>query len=116
VRNILIFLGVCFVVGWAACSFAQLPTQEVSIIATRFTFYPKQIVVRKGQPLRFYLTSTDTTHGISLPDFKIDRQIKQGEITTVDFTPDKAGSFPFHCSVFCGLGHLGMTGRLIVVE
>ena len=115
-RNILIFVGVCVFVGLASAASAQFPTQEVSVIAKRYSFYPSQIVVRKGQPLRLYLTSTDTTHGISLPDFKINQQVKQGEITTIDFTPDKTGSFPFRCSVFCGLGHLGMSGKLIVVE
>lgn len=115
-RKLLIFVVVCVFVGIASVAFAQLPTQEVSIIAKRYTFYPDQIVVRKGQPIRLYLTSIDTTHGLSLPDFKINQQIKPGEIATVDFTPDKTGSFPFRCSVFCGLGHLGMTGRLIVVE
>ena len=97
-------------------AFAQLPTQEVSIIAKKFDFYPNQIVVRKGQPLKFYLTSIDATHGLSLPDFKVNVQIPPAQITTVNFTPDKTGEYIFRCSVFCGLGHLGMKGKLIVVE
>ncbi len=115
-KNFLIFLSVCLFLGLVSPVLAQLPTQEVSVIAKQFTYYPDQIVVRKGQPLRLYLTSIDVTHGFALPDFKIDRQIKKGEITTIDFVPNKAGTFPFHCSVFCGLGHLGMTGKLVVVE
>ncbi len=115
-KNMMIFLSVCLFFGFASSALAQLPTQEVSVIAKQFTYYPDQLVVRKGQPLRLYLTSTDVTHGFSLPAFKIDRQIKKGEIATIDFVPDKAGTFPFHCSVFCGLGHLGMTGKLVVVE
>jgi len=115
-KNFMIFLSVSLFLGFASLAFAQLPTQEVSIIAKQFAFYPAQIVVRKGQPLRLYLTSTDVTHGFALPAYKIDQPIKKGELATVDFVPDKAGTFPFHCSVFCGLGHLGMMGRLIVVE
>jgi heme/copper-type cytochrome/quinol oxidase subunit 2 len=46
----------------------QVPIQEVSIIARRYDFLPNQIVVRKDQPVRLYLTSIDTTHGFSLPD------------------------------------------------
>jgi hypothetical protein len=30
------------------------------------------------------------------------------------FTPDKEGTFPFHCDVFCGDGHEDMTGMLVV--
>ena len=115
-KNFLIFVCVCLFIGLASCSSAQLPTQEISIIAKRFDFYPSQIVVRKGQPLKLYLTSIDTKHGLSLPDFNINSEINVGQIATVSFTPNKTGSFPFRCSVFCGLGHLGMTGKLIVVE
>jgi cytochrome c oxidase subunit 2 len=34
----------------------------------------------------------------------------------IEFTPDKAGEFTLHCSVFCGFGHHGMKARLVVVE
>jgi heme/copper-type cytochrome/quinol oxidase subunit 2 len=32
----------------------------------------------------------------------------------LSFTPDKAGTFTFLCDVFCGDGHEGMSGRLVV--
>ena len=115
-KNFLIFLSVSLFLGVASASFAQLPTQEISVIAKQYAFYPSQIVVRQGQPVRLYLTSTDVLHGLYLPDFKINREIRKGEITAVDFVPNKAGTFPFRCSVFCGVGHMGMSGKLIVVE
>ena len=31
-----------------------------------------------------------------------------------EFTADRAGTFPFQCSVFRGLGHKKMKGQLIV--
>jgi cytochrome c oxidase subunit 2 len=32
----------------------------------------------------------------------------------VRIVPDKAGTFAFHCDVFCGDGHEGMTGEIVV--
>jgi len=42
--------------------------------------------------------------------------LKSGTTTRVEILPDKVGSFAFHCDVFCGDGHEGMTGTLQVVE
>jgi cytochrome c oxidase subunit 2 len=33
---------------------------------------------------------------------------------TVEFVADKAGTFTFSCSVYCGKGHRGMKGELVV--
>ena len=38
------------------------------------------------------------------------------EAATIEFTADKAGTFPFQCSNFCGFGHGKMKGKLIVEE
>jgi len=118
IMKITMFSFLCLSVFFLVPSgvFASGPTQEVSIIAKRFEFYPNQIVVRVNQPVRIYLTSIDTTHGFALGDFKINKEFGSGEIATVDFTPNKKGTFDFHCSVFCGLGHMGMKGKFYVVD
>jgi cytochrome c oxidase subunit 2 len=30
--------------------------------------------------------------------------------------PDKVGTFPFHCDIFCGEGHEDMTGKFVVTD
>jgi cytochrome c oxidase subunit 2 len=42
--------------------------------------------------------------------------IRPGKVNTLRFTPDKAGTFPFHCDNFCGTGHEGMKGTITVTE
>ncbi|MDP2933354.1 MAG: cupredoxin domain-containing protein [bacterium] len=104
------FFLILTTVSWAG------PTQEVSVIARRFEYLPNKIEVVKGVPVRLYLTSLDTTHGFYLEKFKVNQQIEKGKLTIVDFVPDTAGEFEIRCSVFCGVGHMGMTGKLVVVE
>jgi heme/copper-type cytochrome/quinol oxidase subunit 2 len=43
-------------------------------------------------------------------------KIERGRTVTVDFTADKAVTFSFRCSNFCGFGHGGMKGTLVVEE
>ena len=106
----------CFGLFIAPSLAQSATTQEVSIIARNFEYLPNQIVVRKDQPVRIYLTSVDNPHGFALGAYKIKREVDPGTVTIIDFVPDKAGEFPFHCSVFCGWGHVGMKGKLFVVE
>ena len=35
-------------------------------------------------------------------------------VTRVQLNPQRAGTFPFHCDYFCGQGHEGMEGVIIV--
>jgi heme/copper-type cytochrome/quinol oxidase subunit 2 len=111
-KNIVVW-SLLILLALAGVSFGQLPTQEVSIIAKRFEFFPNPLVVKKG-PVRIYTIGVDTTHGFNLPAFKVNKAIKQGEITMIEFNANKTGEFNFRCSVFCGLGHPGMKGKLIV--
>ena len=53
--------------------------------------------------MKLVITATDHDHGFKLDAFQIDQLLKKGEATTVEFTADHAGTFPFECSHFCGL-------------
>jgi rhodanese-related sulfurtransferase/plastocyanin len=107
-----LLISVCFLCA-ATLSIAAEP-QELSIIAKRFEFLPNQIEVTRGTDVKIYLTSIDVTHGFALDVFGINKRIEKGKLTTIEFTPDKVGEFEFHCSVYCGVGHSDMKGKLIV--
>jgi cytochrome c oxidase subunit 2 len=86
----------------------------VKISAKRFEFTPAEVHLKKGETAVLELTSSDRVHGFNLPAFKIRRDIVPKEVTRVTLTPGEAGTFPFHCDVFCGDGHEEMTGTLVV--
>lgn len=90
--------------------------KEFKITARRFEFEPREIRVKKDDQLRLKITSVDTTHGFSIEEFKINETVVPQKETVVEFTADTVGEFPFACSVFCGSGHGGMKGILIVEE
>jgi len=94
----------------------QGQVKEFSITARQYDFQPSTITVKKGDLVKLKITSLDVTHGFSLPDFNVNANLEPGKETTVEFTADKAGSFTFFCSVFCGSGHSEMKGTLVVEE
>ena len=89
--------------------------KEFDMMASNWQFDPSTITVDKGDTVRLRITSTDVKHGFALPDFNVSKDLNPGETVTVEFVADKAGEFTFFCNVFCGEGHSGMKGKLVVV-
>jgi len=87
---------------------------EIKVTAKKYAFDPNPIRVEKGDHVKLVINAVDHDHGFKLEAFHIDQLLKQGEATTVEFTADQAGTFPFRCSHFCGMGHKKMKGELVV--
>jgi cytochrome c oxidase subunit II len=89
---------------------------EFTMTAKNYDFDPGVITVKKGEKVRLLITATDREHGIKIEGYDINQVLKKGVIETIEFTADKAGTFEFKCSVYCGLGHRKMKGKLVVEE
>jgi cytochrome c oxidase subunit 2 len=86
----------------------------IKIEAKKFMYTPNQIVLKKGEPVVLEFTAIDFMHGFNVPDMHIRADLMAGQVTRVKLTPDTAGNFDFLCDNFCGTGHEGMSGRIIV--
>jgi len=113
-RRILLWAMPTLLVVGALGALAQSESNEIKVTAKKYEFAPSAIHVKKGDHVKLVITATDHDHGIKLEAFQIDQLLKKGEVTTVEFTADRAGTFPFECSHFCGLGHKKMKGELVV--
>ena len=89
---------------------------EIQVTLRKYEFTPGTLRVRKGEQVKLVMTAADHDHGFKLDDFNINQKIPKGTTVVVEFTADKAGTFQFHCSMVCGLGHRGMKGTLVVEE
>ena len=90
--------------------------KTVTMTAETWEFEPSTIRVKRGDRVKLVVKSVDVTHGLMLPQYKIDEKLEPGKTVTVEFTADTAGEFPFWCNVPCGEGHREMRGTLIVEE
>ncbi len=89
-------------------------TRQMTLSAKQWEFSPSTITVNQGERVVLTITSSDVTHGFLLPEFNAAAELVAGQATKVEFTADKAGTFTFSCNKFCGDGHSGMRGTLIV--
>jgi cytochrome c oxidase subunit 2 len=93
------------------------PPRAFEMIASRFSFEPETLEVTEGERVRLTLRSSDTEHGFSVRKLNLKVAVpKTGEPVTVEFVADKAGTYEFKCSEYCGSGHGRMKGRIVVTS
>jgi cytochrome c oxidase subunit 2 len=92
----------------------EISVRVFNMVARQFDFAPDVIKVKKGNKVILNITSEDVEHGFTIEEYNINKIIPAGESITIEFIADKAGSFDFYCSIYCGVGHSNMRGRLIV--
>jgi plastocyanin domain-containing protein len=75
--------------------------QEIEIIVDG-GYNPNQIVVRSGQPVRLKFQRKDPSsclEQVLIPDFRRSAMLDLNQTTTIEFTPQKPGQYPFHCGM-----------------
>ncbi len=115
---------------------AQAPAEQVKVIemtAKKYEYSPNEIHVKKGTRVQLKIRPLDRTHGFKIspypegteqsgpPGLRFDPpqdnwKIEKEQERVIEFVAERAGTYPFKCSVFCGFGHGGMKGKLIVEE
>jgi cytochrome c oxidase subunit 2 len=120
-RRVIIF--VLIVSATAAVAWARQAkdgvdqVKTIDVVASQFKFEPAIISVVEGDRVRLRVRTADRTHGIGISAFGVKALIpKGGEVATVEFVVDRAGTFAISCSEYCGTGHAAMKGRLLVVS
>ncbi len=96
----------------------DLTAEIIARAPEKGNFSPRVITVPAGQPVKLRIRNVDTVmHGFAIPALKVDAgEIKAGHVATVEFTPEKAGTYDFYCTVWCSEHHLQMRGLLEVTE
>jgi cytochrome c oxidase subunit 2 len=90
-------------------------TKEIQITAKKYDFSPNTIEVSAGTRIIFKITAEDREHGFEIAGAKSGCvKIKKGETATVEYLAEKPGTVEFKCCVFCGMGHSGMKGKIVV--
>jgi cytochrome c oxidase subunit II len=91
--------------------------KHIEITASRFSFSPNEITVKKGDPVTITVRSMDVTHGLVIEALGVrTNQIKKGQPEDLTLVPETVGTFQGKCAHFCGKGHGSMTFTVRVVE
>jgi len=75
---------------------------------------PNPVHVPAGAQVTFYVTSADVVHGFEVQDTTINLTAIPGVVGKITYHFEKPGTYNVLCNEYCGLGHQGMVGRIIV--
>jgi cytochrome c oxidase subunit 2 len=86
----------------------------IPVVARKFVFLPRDIHLKVGEAVVFEFTAPEVVMGFYAPDLDLRALIIPGQVAKLPFTAKKAGRFAFLCDIFCGDGHEGMSGEIVV--
>lgn len=88
---------------------------DIYLMATSFAWMPI-LKLEKGVEYTLHLSSLDVNHGFSLLPLNVNIQVVPGYDYGLRVTPTASGDFRIVCNEFCGIGHHGMVGKVIVTD
>ncbi|HSE64644.1 MAG TPA: cupredoxin domain-containing protein [Thermoanaerobaculia bacterium] len=115
-KSTLVLSLLLLAIGFPAAPASAEEPRKIEVVAKKFAFEPSRIEVRAGEPVEITFRSLDTKHGFACKQLGLEKVVfTKDEPATVRFTPEKAGTYPFKCARFCGLGHGKMKGEIVVL-
>jgi cytochrome c oxidase subunit 2 len=107
--------GVAVHHGRAQSAAEPQSTQEVQMTAKKYEFSPSTVEVAAGTKIIFKIKALDRSHGFEIEGVKDSCvKIKKGETATVEYLAEKPGTVEFRCCSYCGFGHGGMKGKIVI--
>jgi cytochrome c oxidase subunit 2 len=87
---------------------------NATMIAETWQWVPNTIKVPVGAKVNFAITSRDVMHGFFVVGTNVNLMITPGYITRATHVFKQAGTYRIECQEYCGLGHQGMIGQVVV--
>ena len=90
--------------------------RQITLHAHAWGFNPNVIRVMPGESVQFIVWSEDLRHGFTINELHLSLPLVPGKgIRSPTLKVDlPEGTYPIHCSVFCGIGHPSMKAKLVV--
>jgi cytochrome c oxidase subunit II len=102
---------------------AELDPLNIDVVGMQFAWifsYPNteiqtsELHVPIGREVKLNLSAADVIHAFWVPQFRLKQDTIPGMATSIQFTPNKLGTYPIVCAELCGPYHGGMRAEIFV--
>ncbi|MBI2313916.1 MAG: hypothetical protein HYU77_15570 [Betaproteobacteria bacterium] len=95
---------------------AEAGPTDIYLMAYQWGYQPAVLRLQANVPYRFRMMALDMTHGASLQLGAGSRiiRLRPGALVEQSFTFTRPGEYLLYCTVYCGMGHDRMQGKIIV--
>ncbi|MGE0814344.1 MAG: cupredoxin domain-containing protein [Vicinamibacterales bacterium] len=91
-------------------------TRSFTVVARDGRFEPDELQVTRNDLVRITLQSTDAPVSFAIDAYRLMKRAGAGETVTFAFRADRAGRFPYYCSLSSDDHCRSMRGTLVVTE
>jgi len=89
--------------------------RKITVTAKKYEFNPAKIEMKVGEPVEITLQAEDHAHGFTCKELGVEKVVvEKGQSQSFVINPQKAGTYEFKCAKWCGFGHGGMKGQIVV--
>lgn len=115
--QVYVYLGDSMGTG-AAAEDAAVIDVDMRVVANQWVWEPDVVEVPAGATLNMRIENEDPfAHGFAINELGLDQRLPGSQTTEFTFVANlEPGEYEFFCSVFCGAGHFGQRGTLVVTE
>ena len=125
---------ICIVFFWGAKDFIkmQVPpndSEEILVTASNWQFefnyrykggmfsVSDSLVIPQGKPVKLLMGATKNSfiHSFYIPNFRVKQDVMPNRYSQVWFQSNDVGTYDYYCTEYCGVGHSGMNGHVIVM-
>jgi len=86
--------------------------ETIGMEAKSFSFSPNTLIANVGEVVGLNIAAIGQ-HTFTIDELDVNVQLPHGETTRVEFTPERAGTYEFYCSI-AGHREAGQVGELLV--
>jgi cytochrome c oxidase subunit 2 len=108
--------GAFAVAAFQATAGAAPPATRVELRLSSAGFAPARIVLHRGEPARLVVTAEGGEHCFAIDALRVEKRVTSGRPATVELTPERTGTFVFHCCLESGRQAERERGELVVTE
>jgi len=89
--------------------------REVSVSARHNGFNPARVEVHQNDLIKVTFTAEDAPHSFNIDEYRIAKRARPGHPAVFEFRADRAGNFPYYCTLTSPTGAHEIKGELVVV-
>jgi plastocyanin len=89
--------------------------RDVSVSARHTGFNPARVEVHQDDLIKVTFTAEDAPHSFNIDEYRIAKRARPGHPAVFEFRADRAGKFPYYCTLIATSGPHEIKGELVVL-
>ncbi|HXD07368.1 MAG TPA: cupredoxin domain-containing protein [Burkholderiaceae bacterium] len=93
---------------------AHAQPRVIQVVARKFVFLPAELKLSAGESVVLEITAPEVVMGYSVPQLGTRVDVVPGQVARLPLNVSKPGTYDVVCDIYCGDGHEGMSGHIVV--